>query len=317
MPCPSSKTNLEFFSNVLAERFSEYSMNDGVFVPEGDAKGSGYAENFGVQWNQFQLTQFDSHTQSTMTRDRLFGCSKWQAGELAGKLVLEIGSGAGRFTEVLLDAGAHVVSVDMSTAVYANHAQNKSDRLLLIKESLYDLPLRPDSFDFVLCYGVAQHTPKPELTYQTAASFAKKSSGRVSIDHYLWRTLPNSFFHPKYFWRPLTARLPAGVLLAIVRSYIPIWFPIDTAIKSTRPGRLLSGLLPVPCWNYTGVDSIPEKDLVEWAVMDTYDALGAKYDKPWTLRRQRRVASTVGFSNVECHIGGNGLVMNGEFGDGT
>jgi SAM-dependent methyltransferase len=45
---------------------------------------------------------------------------------LAGKHVLEAGCGAGRFTEVLLKAGAYVTSIDLSSAVEANGIEAKS-----------------------------------------------------------------------------------------------------------------------------------------------------------------------------------------------
>jgi len=43
---------------------------------------------------------------------------------MAGERVLEVGSGAGRFTEVILKTGARVYSFDLSDAVLANYANN-------------------------------------------------------------------------------------------------------------------------------------------------------------------------------------------------
>tara|TARA_E500000178_G_C16320655_1_gene444618 strand:- start:17 stop:214 length:198 start_codon:yes stop_codon:yes gene_type:complete len=37
-----------------------------------DKRLEDYSQNFGVQWNKFPLTQFDSHTGFPLTKNRLF-----------------------------------------------------------------------------------------------------------------------------------------------------------------------------------------------------------------------------------------------------
>lgn len=69
-----------------------------------------YARNFGVQWNEFRSTQLDSASGRPVTAERLWACTRWQPSDLRGKHVLEIGSDAGRFTELLVATGANVVS---------------------------------------------------------------------------------------------------------------------------------------------------------------------------------------------------------------
>jgi 16S rRNA A1518/A1519 N6-dimethyltransferase RsmA/KsgA/DIM1 with predicted DNA glycosylase/AP lyase activity len=46
---------------------------------------------------------------------------------LLGEIVLEVGSGAGRFTEIILKTGATLFSCDYSDAVEANFENNGSD----------------------------------------------------------------------------------------------------------------------------------------------------------------------------------------------
>src|SRR5207244_9916564 len=125
------------------------------FVP-----AENYAGNFGFQWNRFSKTQLDSNTGVPISRQRLFGSSGWAPEDLAGKLVLDVGCGAGRFTEAALSAGARVVSIDYSSAVdacYNNFAPNP--RLNVMQADIYALPFRPAQFDFIYCLGVLQHTP--------------------------------------------------------------------------------------------------------------------------------------------------------------
>ena len=81
-----------------------------------------YASNFGVQWNKFDRTQLDLSTEGlALNCDRLFKETGWSARDLAGQDILEVGSGAGRFTRVLLaETQARVWSVDYSDAVDAH-----------------------------------------------------------------------------------------------------------------------------------------------------------------------------------------------------
>ena len=85
------------------------------FVPS-----ESYTAAFGLQWNLHSQTQLDSRTGATLSRDRLERCLGRPLRDLAGLRVLEAGCGAGRFTELLVNAGALVHAVDMSSAVDAN-----------------------------------------------------------------------------------------------------------------------------------------------------------------------------------------------------
>src|SRR5688572_33426799 len=80
-----------------------------------------YAAAFGWQWTHFRKSQLDSHTGTRISRDRLTRCLGGSLSIVRGKTVLEAGCGAGRFTEILLDAGARVFAADLSAAVEANY----------------------------------------------------------------------------------------------------------------------------------------------------------------------------------------------------
>lgn len=80
-----------------------------------------YASSFGLQWNEYRTTQLDSHNGLTISRERLTRLLGGSIDVVNGKKVLEAGCGAGRFTEILLAAGAHVWAVDISSAVEANY----------------------------------------------------------------------------------------------------------------------------------------------------------------------------------------------------
>ena len=295
----------------------DYVLNDGVFLKPNHDSNSDYVKNFGIQWNRFQLNQFDSFTKKNFTKNRLLDSSGLKENDFKDALILELGSGAGRFTEVLLKMGAKLVTVELSDAIFANRKNNYNPNIVYLKESLFNLPFEEGLFDYVICYGVAQHTPDPDKCYQICVNNAKLSKGRVSIDHYIKKILPNPFYHPKYLWRPITRKINQETLLKIIEFYIPYYLTIDILLIKYLPKKIstiIRGLIPVPCWNYYGNENIPNdiESLTKWAIMDTFDALGAFYDHPFSLRELKRLSKNLELDDININYGGNGLVLNGK-----
>ncbi len=131
------------------------------FVPQDN-----YASAFGLQWNTFAKTQLDSHNQLGITQERLERCLGFPLDQLKNKTVLEVGCGAGRFTELLVKSSALVHSIDLSHAVDANR-QNIGDKpnYKIAQAGAYEIPYPDDVFDVVICLGVVQHTPSSEKTF--------------------------------------------------------------------------------------------------------------------------------------------------------
>src|SRR5467141_1540519 len=71
-----------------------------------------YAASFGRQWNRYAKLQLDSYNGTPFSRQRFYSITEWNSTAMAGKLVLDVGCGAGRFAEVVLRDGAEVVAVD-------------------------------------------------------------------------------------------------------------------------------------------------------------------------------------------------------------
>jgi SAM-dependent methyltransferase len=265
----------------------------------------GYAESFGDQWNRWRRVQLDSVTGKPLSRARLFEGTGWPE-DLSGETVLELGCGAGRFTEVLLDAGAEVWAVDASSAVDAARANlGEHGRLHLAQADLFDLPFAWGAFDRVLCFGVIQHTPSPHFAFVRATRYG----GWFAADVY--RKPPYiDRWSAKTLWRPLTKRMPRDVLRRIVEWYVPRWLPVDTRLaRVPKLGRFLTAV--VPCWNYTGLYPLDEDELVAWAILDTFDALSPRYDEPQTLETVQEWVREAELADADVRYGGNGIVVTG------
>ena len=53
------------------------------------------------------------------------------------------------------------------------------------------------------------------------------------------------------------------------------------------------------------------KQIMEWAILDTFDALASKYDKPQTLDEVTNWFKEAALSNVQVKPGANGILGNG------
>jgi 2-polyprenyl-3-methyl-5-hydroxy-6-metoxy-1,4-benzoquinol methylase/uncharacterized protein YbaR (Trm112 family) len=269
------------------------------FVPNDD-----YARSFGFQWNVHARTQLDSFTGKPISRTRLFEASKWPA-DLSGQTILEAGSGAGRFTEVLVTTGATIVSCDLSSAVDANHQSNGGNgNLLIVQASLLDIPVRPRSMDKVICLGVLQHTPDPAASFSCLANCVRPG-GELVIDVYAARL--RSLLSWKYLLRPITKRMDGERLYRLIERITPILLPISDFLYRIL-GRF--GLRLLPIVQYPELKLSPELSL-RWAVLDTFDMYSPAHDHPQTIAAVRGWFERAGFSDVTVEFGPNGIVGRG------
>lgn len=260
------------------------------FVP-----AANYAANFGFQWAQFRQTQLDSHSGVPISRNRFYSFSGWQPSELLGKRVLDVGCGAGRFTEIALDAGAEVVALDYSAAVDACRA-NHRDRpnLNVVQGDIYSLPFAPQAFDYVYCFGVLQHTPDVRRAFDSLPAQLRRG-GKLAVDVYprMWQNL----FWSKYWVRPLTRRMDGQKLFQLVQRFTPPMLRLSKAIARIPViGPKARYLIPVV--NYAGVYPFSDAQILEWGVLDTYDMLSPAFDQPQTEATLRRWLQESGLSEV-------------------
>src|SRR6266403_3789069 len=164
----------------------QYPVVAGVprFVPR-----ENYASGFGLEWTKHARTQYDSYSGIPASEQRFFGQTGWPR-DMKGEVILEIGSGSGRFTEQAARTGATVVSLDYSYAVDANYASNGSSRnVLIVQADVFAMPFRPQSFDRAFCFRMLQHTPSPSRAFATLPGVLK-AGGSLCADIYkvsFWR----------------------------------------------------------------------------------------------------------------------------------
>ena len=134
------------------------------------SKSDNYTYNWDKQWNRYR-NQSDFYTGKPLIKNTLAEAFPLPLDELRNKHVLEVGWGCGRFSEVMLENGANLDSFDYSGAVDAYKANMIEQSLWdsvkkpnLCQADVYNMPYRKNSYDFVICLHVLQHTPNPEKT---------------------------------------------------------------------------------------------------------------------------------------------------------
>jgi SAM-dependent methyltransferase len=247
------------------------------FVPNDN-----YTASFGFQWNKFQETQIDRvNGKQQFSKERLLTVTGWDKQSLKGKDILEVGSGAGRFTQVILEqTDANLYSIDYSDAVSANYRNNShyGDRLHLFQASIYEMPFPDSSFDKVFCFGVLQHTPDFKQSVKSLIDKAKPGA-EVVVDFYPIRGWWTKI-HAKYLYRPITKKMPLEKLLNKIDKNADRLIQLYNFFDRIKIGRIVNRFLPVCDIKGTLPKNLSTKELREWVVLDTFDMYSPEHDHP-------------------------------------
>jgi glycosyltransferase involved in cell wall biosynthesis/SAM-dependent methyltransferase len=237
-------------------------------------ESEGYAESFGVEWKEFPRTQLDSANGTSISRYRFTQLAGCEPEALAGRRVLEVGCGMGRFLDLLAEAGAEVWGVDLSSAIEVaaeNLVRHPNCRLL--QADLFRLPFGED-FDFIYSFGVLHHTPDPRAALHAVARHLRPG-GRLAVWVYgrgvstgitsRWVPRPHNLYGALFRRLPLPARRRALALYtrcALGAGSVPLL------------GNALRHVLPVQDLRRKG----PRQD--------GYDPLDAGFEKRERLRSE-------------------------------
>jgi SAM-dependent methyltransferase len=275
-----------------------------------------YAAGFGLQWTAHPRTQLDSATGTHISRDRLARCLGGLEA-VAGRSVLEVGCGAGRFTEVLLGAGARVFACDLSRAVESNHANFRGRAAYFVCQAdLMTLPIAPASFDVVVALGVLQHTPRPEAAVPALVG-ALRPGGLLVLDHYArphgagraWRIA--AALSPRSVLRHLLLALPPRLAQAAAGGLTRALLPLHRRMWRRGPVvdrlRLAFRRVSPVVDHYDRLPELSPDQLAEWAALDTHDALTDRHKHLRTGDEVRASLAAAGLVEIEVAYAGNGV----------
>ena len=257
-----------------------------------------YATSFGLQWDKYRNVQIDrfNGTQASYNHLKMFALGNLDV--LRGKTILEIGSGAGRFTDYLVDIGAKVITVDPS-AIFHNVALG-APNLISIRADLFDVPVKRELIDVVFCRGVVQHTADTRKAIARLFDYVRPG-GLVMFDvyHFKWFTP----FVAKYWIRPFTRNIPASTFIPFAEKWVPrlLWFKnrfVKPLLPKGKFGRNLAAQI-VPVADFTDASELSPESRIRWSVLDTVDMYTPRYDGPMTWRGVMKLLKEIGAVDVK------------------
>jgi len=157
-------------------------------------------------------------------------------------LTLEIGTGYGRFVDVVQRAGGKIVGVDLSTHSIdlAQDFAGFRENVFLVQADLFSLPFERQSFQHVFSIGVLHHTPDTEKAFAAVAPYVAPG-GRIAI----W------VYHPDRKrsanrWRVVTSRMNHRLLYGFCVANQVLFSPIRALPGGGRFNALIPGAMPAP-----------------------------------------------------------------------
>ena len=218
-----------------------------------------YVENFGFEWNIHAQTQLDAG--SGDESERTFRAKTgFTPEDLRGRLILDVGCGMGRFSDVASRWGARVVGIDLSRAVDAAQRNiGRRENVNIIQADIFELPFRDETFDLIFSIGVLHHTPSTKAAFDRLPRLLRKD-GKIAI--WVYTSYSGTQWRFSDLYRRFTPRLPKRILHALCYAAVPLYFVYKIPIA----GLFFRWILPV--------SNHPRS---EWRVLDTFDWYSPKY----------------------------------------
>ncbi len=221
-----------------------------------------YADAFTVEWNAFRTAHLDSFTGLSYLDRQFREFLDFPLEALAGKLVLDAGCGLGRFSEVVLNHGGTVVAVDLSGAVdVAFQNLNRRGDIYFLQADIFNLPFRPETFDFVYSWGVLHHTPDPPAAFRKLPPLVRPGGKLMTM---VYANYNKAYLAVTEFYRRFTTKIPKRVLLRLSYVAVPLFYVGKLPVVGPLITRIL---LPVSVRPPTH----------RWRVGNTFDLYSPTY----------------------------------------
>lgn len=188
--CPVCRVELTYSHPYLCPLCgTQYPFRGGVLRMLGqvDEQEQKTRAAFDFEHRQFELARY-LRISSTLVDDWLLDVQLPKEYFL-GRTVLDLGCGSGRWTYALAMLGAWVVAVDFTDAAVdiTREVTKHLPNVEVIQANLFQLPFKPEQFDFVVCWGVLHHTADTRKAFRTIAPLVR-SQGILHVMVYETRS---------------------------------------------------------------------------------------------------------------------------------
>jgi len=218
-----------------------------------------YVESFSFEWKVHSKTQVDSFRADRYSEDEFTAKTGFSAEDLRGKLVLDAGTGSGRYAELVSRWGGDVVGVDLSYAVdSAREILAERQNVWIAQANISALPFKRESFDVIFSIGVLHHTS------DTRAHFLKlvpllKPKGVIAV----WVYPNEGEYAVRERWVRFVNKIPRPMFYAWCRRFVP-W--VQARLETQMVG-LIRIVFPFSD-QHRGLEN---------DILDTFDAYSPEY----------------------------------------
>jgi uncharacterized protein YbaR (Trm112 family) len=239
-----------------------------------------YVDSFSFEWNKFYDVQMDILNNTDESERTFEWKTGWKPEDIKGKLVLDVGVGAGRFADVVSRWGGEVVGIDLSFAVHAAYKNiGNRENVHIIQADIFHLPLRKETFDQMYSIGVLHHTPDTRKAFHSVVPLLKKG-GEFAVFLYA-----HGHYHAfSDRWRKITTKLPIKLMYYLSSIAIPLYY----LHKIPFFGTAAQFLLPTANW--------PDR---RWRWLDTFDWYTPKYQWKHTWPEVFQWYKEEGFTDID------------------
>jgi len=245
------------------------------FVPD-----DGYVESFSYEWTVHHQTQLDSYTGDNSSAEQFFSKTGLTKQDLAGKLVLDAGVGAGRYSDIMTSFGANVFGVDLSFAVdSAWNNLKQTNCFSTVQADISKLPFEKKSFDFIVSIGVLHHTPDTRRYFEMLVPYLKPG-GEIAI----WVYPDAGDYATRARWIPFVSRIPQTFFYTWCRWFVPLMH----SINECKLQKYIQKVFP-----YSNQGLGLEND-----ILDTFDGYSPKYHGVHTPKEVHKWFSELGMENI-------------------
>ena len=278
------------------------------------------ARAFGYEWNTYRvtsraedlitffwLTGADPKLYDQFSFDDVFSfypteadVQKVDGSQLAGKTVLDVGCGMGKYLAVVSDYAQTVVGLDLSDALVRARSVVKDRRQVhLVQGNILEPPLKPRFADFVYSVGVLHHTPDTHGAFLSSASLVAPG-GRLAVWLYPREKEPNPYADRIHhiqdeLIRPITCRMPPRMLRMFAAILGRLTFVRDRAVaRHQATGSRIAGRIA----HYAGTVAVGRHRDPEIAAFLNFDWYSPQYRSYHTEEEVERWYQEAGFGGV-------------------
>jgi SAM-dependent methyltransferase len=259
--CPTCQRTLERDGESLSCGQHQFPIVRGVprFVPD-----DSYAGNFSFEWQVHKRTQLDD-AERRESEETFRQKTGFTPELLRGKRVLDVGVGAGRFSDVAARWGAEVVGIDISFAVEsARENLERYPTAQVLQADIFHLPFADASFDYIFSIGVLHHTPDCHAAF-AALPRLLRPGGQIAIWLYSGYSEHLRF---NELYRSIAQRIPPRMLYGLSHLAVPAYYLYRAPVLRSVVGRF-----------FPQISMHPDR---RWRVLDTFDWYSPKYQSHHT-----------------------------------